>query len=68
MFDSQYLMLSVVFSSIGMGYFAYGKKQKKMVTLFCGIGLMTYTMFATTLLPILAVGFGLLALPFFVKD
>lgn len=31
------LLLGVLFSSIGLGYFIYGKKQKVIVPLVCGL-------------------------------
>lgn len=65
--DSNYLLLSLVFSSIGLGYFVYGKKQKKMVPLFCGIALMGYTYVVTDLMLIMLLGVVLLALPYFVR-
>jgi len=65
--DSNYLLLSLVFSSIGLGYFVYGKKQKKMVPLFCGIALMGYTYVVSDLMLIMLLGVVLLALPYFVR-
>lgn len=41
--DTSLLIWSVVFSSIGLGLFIYGKKQKAVVPLFSGLGLMIYT-------------------------
>lgn len=40
-----YLILSLIFSSIGLGFFIYGKKAKKRVPLLCGIVLMFYSYF-----------------------
>ncbi len=34
------LLWGVLFSSIGLGYFIYGKKQNATVPLVCGIALM----------------------------
>ncbi|MEB3754027.1 amino acid transport protein [Acinetobacter sp. MD2(2019)] len=39
------LLLGLVFSSIGFGYFLYGKKQKVVVPLICGFGLMIFPYF-----------------------
>ena len=39
------LLLGVVFSSIGLGYFIYGKKQQQTMPLICGIALMIYPYF-----------------------
>ena len=35
-------LVYVVFGSFGLGYFVYGKKQKKTVPLVSGIVLMVY--------------------------
>lgn len=67
MLETDNLMTSLIFSSIGMGYFIYGKKQKKLVPLLCGIGLMGYTYFVSSLVLLLALGVVLLAIPYFVK-
>ena len=42
MFDTNYLLISLVFSSIGLGYFIYGKKQKHTVAYYTGLCLMVY--------------------------
>ena len=34
------LFWGIVFGAFGVGYFIYGRKQKRFVPLFCGIGLM----------------------------
>ena len=34
------LMLSILFGSIGLGYFVYGKKQSNLVALVAGLLLM----------------------------
>ena len=34
------LMLSILFGSIGLGYFVYGKKQANLIALFAGLLLM----------------------------
>ncbi len=35
------LLWGVLFGSVGLGFFTYGKKQKAVVPLVCGLGLMT---------------------------
>lgn len=39
--DASILIWEVIFGSIELGFFAYGKKQKAVIPLLCGIGLMT---------------------------
>ena len=40
MFDTSYLLISLVFSSIGLGYFIYGKKQKHTIAYYSGLCLI----------------------------
>ena len=49
--NGTHIFLGVIFSSIGLGYFMYGKKQKMTVPLVCGLVLMIYPYFieSTTL-------------------
>ena len=61
------LFWGVFFGAFGVGYFIYGRKQKRFVPLFCGIGLMVFPYFVSGTAPILLVGGALLALPFVFK-
>lgn len=63
MFETSYLLLSLVFSSIGLGYFIYGKKQKKKPVYYTGIALMVFPYAITATTQMLVVGIVLLALP-----
>lgn len=61
------LWWGLLFSSIGFGYFIYGRKQKSVVALLCGIGLMVYPYFVTGTAALLGIGGLLMAVPFFLK-
>lgn len=61
------LLLGLIFSSIGLGYFLYGKKQKKMVPLVCGLLLMVYSYFIDTTLWLSGLGILLSLLPYFIR-
>ena len=61
------LIWGVVFGSIGLGFFVYGKKQKAVIPLFCGIGLMVIPYFVSSMYVLVISGVVLVALPFFVK-
>ncbi|MFP6851270.1 MAG: hypothetical protein VCA57_21570 [Pseudomonas sp.] len=63
MFDTASLLLGLVFSSIGLGYFMYGKKQENVVAKYSGIALMVYPYFIENKYAVLAIGVVLLALP-----
>ena len=63
MFDTSYLLTSLVFSSIGLGYFIYGKKQKHKIVYYSGIGLMVYPYFITSVTTVVFSGVVLMAAP-----
>lgn len=61
------LLLGVVFSSIGLGYFIYGKKQQQTIPLICGIVLMIYPYFIENAVILTAIGILLCVAPKFVR-
>ncbi len=61
------LLWSLLFSSVGLGFFVYGKRQKAVVPLFCGLGLMIYPYFVSNTILMVAIGVALSALPYFVR-
>jgi hypothetical protein len=56
-----------LFGSFGLGYFVYGKKQKAVVPLVCGIALMVFPYVVTNTILLVSIGGVLMALPFFLK-
>jgi len=65
--SSASLISVVVFSSIGMGYIIYGRKQRKAFALFSGIGLCAFPYFVSNVLISILIGIGLMALPYFIE-
>lgn len=65
--DTASLLWGVLFSSIGLGYFIYGRKQQQLVPLLCGIGLMGFTFFVSNDWLLVSIGVGLMAVPYFVR-
>lgn len=61
------LIWGLLFGSIGVGYFLYGKKQKKGVPFICGIGLMIFPYMVSNTILLVIVGCLLLVIPYFVK-
>lgn len=61
------LLWGVVFGSLGLGFFMYGKKQKAAVPLVCGLALMVYPYFVANTILLVLVGLVLVAIPYFVK-
>jgi hypothetical protein len=43
--DPLYLFAMLIWGTIGMGYFLYGKKRNRLVPLFGGVALMGITYF-----------------------
>jgi hypothetical protein len=61
------LIWGVLFGSIGLGFFVYGKKQKAVIPLFSGIGLMVFPYFVSNVYILVSSGIVLVALPFLIK-
>jgi hypothetical protein len=61
------LLWGLLFSSIGVGFFIYGKKQQALVPLVCGLALMIFPYFVSNSMIIVLVGLLLVAIPYFVR-
>jgi hypothetical protein len=65
--DGSTLLWGILYGSIGLGYFVYGKKQQRFIPLLSGIGLMVFPYFVSNVLISVAIGAVLMALPFFLQ-
>jgi len=65
--DTLSFVVYVLYGAVGLGYFMYGKRQKMLVPLFCGLGLMGFPYFVSDATMLVVIGCVLLGLPFFVK-
>jgi hypothetical protein len=65
--SSSLLLLGVLFGSIGLGFFIYGRKQSGLAPLVCGLLLMVVPYFISNALLLFAVGAVLVVLPYFVR-
>jgi hypothetical protein len=65
--DTLTFVAYVLFGAIGLGYFVYGRRQKKLVPLACGVGLMCYPYFVSNATLLVVIGCVLLVLSFFVR-
>ncbi|MES3007917.1 MAG: hypothetical protein V4751_09120 [Pseudomonadota bacterium] len=65
--NTSLLLWGVLFSSIGVGYFIYGKKQNATVPLVCGIALMIIPYFFTSVMALVMVCAALIAVPYFIR-
>jgi len=65
--DVALLLWGVLFSSIGLGFFLYGKKQGAVVPLICGLVLMIYPYFIPNVVVLVVTGMVLTAIPYFLR-
>jgi len=65
--NTSLLLWGVLFSSVGMGYFVYGKKQDRRVAMYCGVALMIIPYFIGSVYVLVALCLVLLALPYFFR-
>ena len=61
------LLWGLLFGSIGLGYFIYGKKQRAVVPLVCGLALMVFPYFVSKALLLVGIGVVLAAIPYFLR-
>jgi len=61
------LIWGLLFGSVGLGFFIYGKKQKAVVPLVCGLLLMIFPYFISNTILLVAIGIALIVLPYFVR-
>ncbi|WP_438864113.1 hypothetical protein [Neptunicella sp.] len=65
--NSSLLIWSTLFGGIGIGFFIYGKKQKRPIPLLVGISLFIYPYFMPNVTLLILVGIGLISLPYFIR-
>ncbi len=61
------LMWGLLFGSIGVGFFIYGRKQKAVVPLCVGVALCVFPYFIANVYVLVLVGVALMAIPYFVR-
>ena len=65
--DEARILWGLLFGSIGLGFFMYGRKQRAVVPLVCGLALMVFPYFVSTTLLLVGIGVLLMAIPYFVR-
>ena len=65
--DTSSLLWGLVFGSIGLGFFVYGRRQRTVVPLVCGIALMIFPYFVSDTILLVVLGVALIAIPYFVR-
>jgi len=61
------IVWGIIFGSIGLGFFIYGKKQQVAMPMICGLGLMVYPYFVSNTLLLFLIGAVLCAVPYFIR-
>ena len=61
------LLWGLLFGSVGMGFFLFGKKQQAPVPLVCGLALMVFPYFVSNPLLLVVIGLALMVVPYFVR-
>jgi hypothetical protein len=61
------LMWAVIFGSIGLGFFVYGKKRRVIMPIISGIVLMIFPYFISNVYGFFLTGVIFVALPFVIK-
>jgi len=58
----------LLFGSIGLGFVIYGRRQRAVVPLLCGLALMIFPYFVSNNIVLVAIGVALMAIPYFFRD
>jgi hypothetical protein len=64
---TSWLLWTLLFSSMGLGFFIYGTKQRAAVPMVCGLTLMLYSYFVSDIYLLIVIGVVLTAIPRFIK-
>lgn len=65
--ETSTLLLQIVLAALGLGFLAYGRRQKAIVPLAVGISLSVIPFFVSDFLLLLLIGAIFLALPYFLR-
>jgi len=65
--DMTSLLWGLLFGSIGMIYFVYGRKQGRPVPLISGIALMVFPYVVSNSIAIVLIGILLMVVPYFIR-
>ncbi|MBI3594095.1 MAG: hypothetical protein HY200_03995 [Nitrospirae bacterium] len=62
------LIFSMIFGTIGVGYFIYGKRQGKMTPLWVGVALNVFPFLVSNIYEMVIIGIILSGLPWFFRS
>jgi len=66
--DEATLLWGFLFGTIGIAMVAYGRKQKKVVPMACGVMLVVFPYVVTGVLPLVGLGTLLVIIPFLIRQ
>jgi hypothetical protein len=61
------LLWGLLLGSIGLGFLIYGRKQRAVVPLICGLALMIFPYFVSNTILLVIIGVVLMAIPYFLR-
>jgi hypothetical protein len=62
------LIFSMIFGSVGIGYFVYGKRQGKLIPLLTGVALNVFPYLMSNVYEMVIIGVILTGVPWFIKS
>ena len=65
--ETAQIVWGMLFGAIGAGYMVYGKRQRAIVPLACGLALMLFPYFVTSTWGLVLIGAALMAIPYYVR-
>lgn len=65
--NESWLLWGLLFGSIGLGFFIYGRKQRAVVPFVCGLVLMVFPYFVSNTLLLVGIGIALMVIPYFIR-
>jgi len=61
------ILWGLLFGSVGLGYFMYGRRQEKLIVKYSGISLIVFPYFVPDVYWLVGIGAALIALPYFLR-
>jgi hypothetical protein len=65
--EASSLLWGMLFGSIGLGFLIYGRKQRAVVPLVCGLALMIFPYFISNGILLVVIGVALMTIPYFLR-
>lgn len=65
--STSWFLWAVLFGSVGLGFIVYARRQRSVMPLICGTALLLLPYLVTQTLPLVLLGFVLMAIPYFFR-